>query len=186
MKIHLKFDIKTICESILKEQLDKMEISYQLIGFGEVNLKTILSDSKLQELSNTFNQYGIQIIENQKSAFVQKIKDAITEMIYSANGMINVKSSVYLSEKLNHSYGYIFNIFSEVTYTSVENYIIIQKIERVKQLLLINELTLTEIAYQLNYSSVSHLSTQFKNSTGLTPSAFQRIINKRSQNDTIN
>ena len=91
-----------------------------------------------------------------------------------------------MSEKLNHSYGYIFNIFSEVTYTSVENYIIIQKIERVKQLLLINELTLTEIAYQLNYSSVSHLSTQFKNSTGLTPSAFQRIINKRSQNDTIN
>ena len=178
MKIHLKFDFKTICEAILKEQLGNMGINYQILGFGEVNLKTVLSDVKLQELSIVFKQYGIEIIENQKSIIVQKVKDSITEMIASENGN-NLKSSVYLSDKLNQSYGYLSNIFSEVTYTSVENYIIIQKIEKVKQLLLINELSLTEIAYKLNYSSVSHLSTQFKNATGLTPSAFQRIINKR-------
>ena len=92
---------------------------------------------------------------------------------------INVKSSVYLSEKLGHSYGYLSNLFSEVTYTSVENFIIIQKIEYTKQLLLSTDLNLTEIAFKLNYSSVAHLSTQFKNNTGITPSAFQRIISKR-------
>lgn len=184
MKIHLNFDIKTICDTILREQLDKLDLEYEVVNFGEVNFKSILSDFKLQEVSTLFNQYGITIIENHKSVIVQKIKDTVNDMIYSKNGMNNVKSSVYLADKLNHSYGYISNIFSEVTYTSVENYIIIQKIERVKQLLLVNELSLTEIAYQLNYSSVSHLSTQFKNSTGLTPSSFQRIIKKRKENDS--
>ena len=95
--------------------------------------------------------------------------------------VIMVKSSVFLAEKLNHSYGYISNLFSEITYTSIENFIIIQKIEFAKQLLTINELNLTEIAFKLNYSSVAHLSTQFKNTTGITPSAFQRIITKRKE-----
>lgn len=109
---------------------------------------------------------------------VQKIKDTIVEMVHSPE-MVNVKSSVYLADKLNHSYGYISNLFSEVTYTSIENFIIIQKIELTKHLIIAGALSLTEIAYQLNYSSVAHLSTQFKNTTGITPSAFQRIITKR-------
>ena len=92
-----------------------------------------------------------------------------------------VKSSVYLTEKLNHSYGYLSNLFSEVTYTSIENFIIIQKIELAKSLILKSQLNLTEIAFKLNYSSVAHLSTQFKNTTGITPSAFQRIILKRKE-----
>ncbi|MNE76645.1 DNA-binding transcriptional regulator AraC [compost metagenome] len=94
----------------------------------------------------------------------------------------NYKSSVFLAEKLNHSYGYLSNVFSEVTYSSIENFIILQKIERAKQLIIINEMSLTEIAFLLNYSSVAHLSTQFKNTTGITPSAFQRIIKKRREN----
>lgn len=88
---------------------------------------------------------------------------------------------MYLAEKLNHSYGYISNLFSELTYTSIENYIILQKIEYTKQLIINNQLSLTEIAYKLNYSSVAHLSTQFKNTTGITPSAFQRIIKRRRE-----
>ena len=112
---------------------------------------------------------------------VQKIKDAIIELVYMDDNN-NFKSSVFLAEKLNHSYGYLSNVFSEVTYSSIENFIILQKIERAKQLMLVNEMSLTEIAFLLNYSSVAHLSTQFKNTTGITPSAFQRIIKKRREN----
>ncbi len=183
MKLFLKFDINNLCNTILQEQLDKFELKYDILGFGEINIKSTITDQKLTELNEAFSNYGIQVVENQKSIIVQKIKDTIVEMVHSESGLNNLKSSVYLSEKLNHSYGYISNLFSDVTYTSVENYIIIQKIERVKQLILINELTLTEIAYKLNYSSVAHLSTQFKNITGITPSAFQRIITKRRNNN---
>jgi len=102
-------------------------------------------------------------------------------MVYNSDTEVQVKSSVYLSEKLGHSYGYLSNLFSEVTYTSVENFIILQKIEYTKQLIINENKSLTEIAFQLNYSSVEHLSTQFKNTTGITPSAFQRIIAKRRE-----
>ena len=131
-------------------------------------------------LTEELKEYGIDIIENQKSVLVQKIKDTIIEMIHSPE-LVNVKSSVYLAEKLSHSYGYLSNLFSDVTYTSIENYIILQKIEYAKQLIVSSDLSLTEIAFQLNYSSVAHLSTQFKNVTGITPSAFQRIITKRRE-----
>ena len=100
-------------------------------------------------------------------------------MVFNEDVVINVKSSVYLADTLEHSYGYLSNLFSEVTYTSIENFIILQKIEFAKQLIIKQEFSLTEIAFRLNYSSVAHLSTQFKNTTGITPSAFQRIIAKR-------
>ena len=101
-------------------------------------------------------------------------------MVYAEEAP-NVKVSAYLVDKLNHSYSYLANLFSDITFTSIENYVIIQKIEFAKQLIVNNKLTLTEIAFRLNYSSVSHLSTQFKNTTGITPSSFQRIITKRRE-----
>ena len=110
---------------------------------------------------------------------IQRIKDAIVEMVYEKDKLPSVTISQYLSEKLNFSYGYITNIFSEYTYTSIENFIIIQKIERAKKLIIEDELTLTEVSYKLNYSSVAYLSSQFKKVTGLTPSAFKRIVDKR-------
>ena len=181
MKIFIKFDFNVVCRKVLEEKLIKHNIKYRILGFGEVDVLEKIDISVFSKLTEELKEYGIEIIENQKSVLVQKIKDTIVEMVHSESGLNNLKSSVYLSEKLNHSYGYISNLFSDVTYTSVENYIIIQKIERVKQLILINELTLTEIAYKLNYSSVAHLSTQFKNTTGITPSAYQRIILKRRE-----
>jgi AraC-like DNA-binding protein len=108
---------------------------------------------------------------------VQKIKDAIVELISSEG--ISVKASIYISEKLNHSYGYLSNLFSEITHTSIENFLIIRKIEFAKELIISKKLSFTEIAYRLNYSSVAHLSTQFKNTTGMTPSQFQKIISLR-------
>ena len=180
MKIFIKFDFNAVCRKVLEEKLIKHNIKYRILGFGEVDVLEKIDISVFSELTAELKEYGIDIIENQKSVLVQKIKDTIIEMIHSPE-LINVKSSVYLAEKLSHSYGYLSNLFSDVTYTSIENYIILQKIEYTKQLIVSSDLSLTEIAFQLNYSSVAHLSTQFKNVTGITPSAFQRIIIKRRE-----
>lgn len=182
MKLFIKFDINTVCSLFLKEKLEERRINYTPLGFGEIELDKNLTSEELDYMKNDLEPFGLEIVENQKSVLVQKIKDAIIEMVFMDENGNNLKSSVYLSEKLNHSYGYLSNIFSEVTYSSIENFIILQKIERAKHLIIINEMSLTEIAFLLNYSSVAHLSTQFKNTTGITPSAFQRIIKKRREN----
>ncbi|MDO7171930.1 helix-turn-helix domain-containing protein [Mariniflexile sp. AS56] len=179
MKLFIKFDFNAICKKVLETRLSELNIKYKILAFGEVELLEKVPTETYQLLTSSLDEYGIEIVENQKSILIQKIKDAIIDMVFNEDSTINVKSSVYLSEKLGHSYGYLSNLFSEVTYTSIENFIIIQKIEYTKQLLLSTDLSLTEIAFKLNYSSVAHLSTQFKNSTGITPSAFQRIITKR-------
>ncbi|ODS89286.1 AraC family transcriptional regulator [Chryseobacterium lacus] len=180
MKIYLKFDFNTICRKVLEDRLNDKNIKYRILSFGEVEFLDQISKEEQKALFGELNEYGIEIIENQKSALVQKIKDTIVDMVFSERD-VNVKASVYLAEKLNHSYGYLSNLFSEVTYTSIENFIILQKIEHSKQLIVNDKLTLTEIAYRLNYSSVAHLSTQFKNTTGITPSQFQKIISKRRE-----
>ena len=178
MKLYVKFDFTTICRNVLEEQLQHFNHKFRIPAFGEVEFLEPLLPQEMEELTAALQGYGIEVIENQKTALVQKIKDTITEMVFGEEAP-SVKASVYLAEKLNHSYGYLSNVFSEVTYTSIENYIIIQKIELAKQLIVNAKLSLTEIAFQLNYSSVAHLSTQFKNTTGITPSQFQRIIAKR-------
>lgn len=181
MKAFLKFDFNVLTKKILEQKLGEIGLNPVILSFGEVEFLENISTEKMKEMTVLLNEFGIEIIENQKSILVQKIKDTITEMVNSEEPL-SVKSSVYLTEKLNHSYGYLSNLFSEVTYTSIENFIIIQKIELAKNLIINNQLTLTEIAFKLNYSSVAHLSTQFKNITGITPSAFQRIIAKRRLN----
>lgn len=178
MKAFLKFDFNVVTKKLLEEKLEGLGVKFNIVGFGEIEFLETLKPEKMDEITLLLNSYGIEVIENQKSILVQKIKDLITEMVVQENNL-NVKSSVYLAEKLNHSYGYLSNLFSEVTYTSIENYIILQKIELAKQLIVNEKLSLTEIAYKLNYSSVAHLSTQFKNTTGITPTAFQRIIERR-------
>lgn len=179
MKVFIKFDFNKVCKIFLETKLDELKIKYKILGFGEVEFLEKFTSEQYDALNHSLNDHGIKIVENQKSILVQKIKDAIIDMVFNENTNVNVKSSVYLSGKLGHSYGYLSNLFSEVTFTSIENFMIIQKIEYSKQLLLSTDLTLTEIAFKLNYSSVAHLSMQFKNTTGITPSTFQRIIFKR-------
>ena len=180
MKAFLKFDYNQLTKNLLEDKLSNFGLKYNIIGFGEIEFLESVPDDKIDLLRNELGQYGITIIENQKSVLVQKIKDVIHEMVYAEEAP-NVKVSAYLVDKLNHSYSYLANLFSDITFTSIENYVIIQKIEFAKQLIVNNKLTLTEIAFRLNYSSVSHLSTQFKNTTGITPSSFQRIITKRRE-----
>jgi len=180
MKIFIKFDFNAICNKILEEKLEEAGLKYKIKGFGEVEFLENFSSKDQKDLAEKLNIYGMEIIENQKTVLVQKIKDTIVHMIRSEEP-VHVKASVYLSEKLGHSYGYISNVFSEVTYTSIENFIILQKIEYAKQLLVMEDFSLTDVANRLNYSSVAHLSTQFKNTTGITPSQFQKIVNKRRE-----
>ena len=179
MKVFVKFNFNTICNKVLEDKLNELDVKYRIIGFGEIEFLENLTDKQKQNLHILLNNYGIEVVENEKIILVQKIKDTIIEMVFNSDEVLNIKTSVYLAEKLKHSYGHLSNLFSEITYTSIENYIILQKIEYAKQLILTTNLSLTEIAFKLNYSSVAHLSTQFKNTTGITPSAFQRIISKR-------
>lgn len=181
MKLFIKFDFNAVCNALLKEQLEKLDVKHNVLGFGEVEFLETLTKEKKQELENHLSKYDIEIVEDQKSILVQKIKDTIIDMVYNSDTEVNIKSSAYLADKLEHSYGYLANLFSEITHSSIENFIIIQKIEYVKHLIINEDLSLTEIAFKLNYSSVAHLSTQFKNTTGITPSAFQRIIQKRKE-----
>lgn len=179
MKVYVKYDIHYAVTVIIKEKLEDMGIDYEFSGLGEIELVSDVTEDQLKELTSYLNKYGIDIVDNLKSTLVQKTKDVIREMIYKEEGLPTSKISSYIAERVNRSYGYLHNLFAENTYTSIGNYIIMQKIERAKQLIMEGELTLTEISYKLSYSSVAHLSYQFKKTTGLTPSAFQRIIKRR-------
>jgi AraC-like DNA-binding protein len=179
MKLYLKYDGIVACRVILQEQLERLDIKHKLLDLGEIEISDSVSEESFTQLKTSLNRYSIFIVDNEKSQLIQKIKDSIVEMIYENDKLPAFTISHYLSEKLNFSYGYLTNIFSENTYSSIENFVIIQKIERAKKLIIEDQLTLTEVSYKLNYSSVAYLSSQFKKVTGLTPSAFKRIVDKR-------
>tara|TARA_R110002073_G_scaffold72537_1_gene177090 strand:+ start:53186 stop:53743 length:558 start_codon:yes stop_codon:yes gene_type:complete len=178
MKIYVTFDINSTRNAILKEQLDKLGVDYTIEASNEINFNEKLTTDQESLLAESFIKYGITIIDNQKSELVQRIKDSINEMLEDDEASL-YKVSSYLADKLNYSYAYLSNFFSENTYTSIENFVILKKVDYAKELIANTDLTLTEIAYRLNYSSVAHLSGQFKKTTGLTPSVFQKIIKKR-------
>ena len=179
MKIYIKYDINVACRTIVQEQLAKLGIAYDLQELGEIQIAQIVPPEVLSELQVNLKRYGIDILNDQKSQLIQRIKNTIIDMI-SQDKLPASKISLYLAEKMNMNYSYISTLFSEYTHSSIENYIILQKIERAKKLLL-QELSLTEISYMLNYSSVAHLSGQFKKTTGLSPSVFKKIINGRKR-----
>jgi len=184
MKLFIKYNINKTCKLLLQERLDKLPFSCEVIGFGEIEIKKTISDEQHNQLTAVLQKYGVEIMDNRINTFVQKTKDTVIEMICLEEKLPASKISVYLVKKLNYSYNYITKLFSEVTFTSLENFIIIQKIERVKQLIIADELTLAQISNKLSYSSSAHLSGQFKKITGITPTAFQRIIKKRRLNNT--
>jgi len=179
MKLHVKYDSVTICKVVLQEQLEKLGIPFEMTSLGEVEIKKEVTSAQHKEINEALKKYSIEILDDQKVIFVQRIKDTIVELVNSDEKLSSAKFSDYLARKLNHSYSHISKLFSDVTYTSIETFIILQKIERAKQLIISGHLTLTEVAWQLNYSSVQHLSNQFKKTTGITPTVFQRIIKMR-------
>jgi len=179
MKIYIKYDINVACRTIVQEQMTKLGIEYDFQDLGEIQILEVIPPEVLSELQANLKRYGIDILNDQKSQLIQRIKNTIIDMI-NQDKLPASKISLYLAEKMKMNYSYISTLFSEYTHSSIENFIILQKIERAKKLLL-QELSLTEISYMLNYSSVAHLSGQFKKTTGLSPSVFKKIIDGRKR-----
>lgn len=179
MKLNYNYDGNIACRTILQDELEKLNISYKILELGQIEINDSLTEEIFDALQIALDRYAIRLVDNPKGQLIQKIKDAIVEIVYDREKFPNTTISQYLSDKLNYRYGYMTNVFSEYTHTSIENFIIIQKIERAKKLIIEGKLSLTEIAFELNYSSVAYLSTQFKKVTGLTPSMFKRVVDRR-------
>tara|TARA_R110002049_G_scaffold25566_2_gene89728 strand:- start:662 stop:1201 length:540 start_codon:yes stop_codon:yes gene_type:complete len=170
------------CKMLVKEELKKLGLNYVIVDLGMVEILEDISKEQREKLRKNLLQSGLELLEDKKNILVEKIKSIIVEMIHYEDEIPNVNDSDYISEKLGYDYTYLSNIFSEVKGTTIQQYIIKHKIERVKELLLYDELTLTEISQKLHYSSVAHLSNQFKKVTGLTPTYFKEMKKKREKN----
>jgi AraC-like DNA-binding protein len=175
MKIHIKYMVSLRCKMAVKEELDKLKLKHTSIELGEVNLKKNITGDDREFLRKGLIKKGLELIDDKKSLLIEKTKTTIIELIHYSEENPKINYSDYISEKLDYNYNHLSSLFSEVTGTTIVNYIIINKIERVKELLLYDELTLTEISLLMEYSSVAHLSHQFKKITGLTPTYFKKI-----------
>jgi len=164
---------------IVKDALEKMHLHFTIIELGEVEIVEDLSLEQKQMLQMVLLKSGLDLMEDKKSMLIEKIKNIVVEMIHYSDEPPLLNFSAFLSKKLNYDYNYLSNLFSEVKGTTIEHFIISHKIERAKELLIYNELTLTQIAEKLHYSNVAHLSSQFKKVTGLTPSFFKKMKHKR-------
>jgi AraC-like DNA-binding protein len=162
----------------VKSELDKLGLHYNVVELGEVDVMEDITAEQLYQLKTALLESGLELMDDNKAILIEKIKASITEMVFKAEELPKINFSEYLCTKLNHDYTYLANLFSEVTGITIEHYIIAYKLERVKEMLIYDELNLTEISYRLNYSSVAHLSNQFKKVTGLTPTFFMELKHK--------
>ncbi len=167
------------CKVVVKETLEELGIAYRKVELGEIDTKEDITDEEKQELNNKIKKVGLELLEKKQGMLIEKIRQVIVDYVYNSDEKPNIKFSVLLSKELNHSYTYLANFFSEIEATTIEQYIIALKIERAKELIIFGEDNLSEIAYKLHYSSVAHLSSQFKKVTGLSPSHFKTLKEKR-------
>ena len=170
------------CKMMVKEELKKLGLHFVLVDLGMVEILEDITQAQFDVLKENLAISGLELLDDKKTILIERIKNVIVEMVHYTDEIPKVNYSDYISEKLHHDYTYLSNIFSEVKGITIQQFIINHKIERVKELLLYDDLNLTEIAYLLNYSSVAHLSNQFKKVTGLTPYYFKQLKHKRSKN----
>jgi YesN/AraC family two-component response regulator len=167
------------CKMVVKDELTKLGLKYSSVDLGEAELLESITPVQVDQLRIALLKSGLELMDDKKSVLIQKIKTIIIELVHYSEEPLVINLSDHLSQNLHHDYTYLANLFSEVQGTTIEKFYISHKIERVKEFLVYNELTLTEIAYKMHYSSVAHLCTQFKKVTGLTPSHFKALKNKR-------
>lgn len=163
----------------VKEELKKLGLHFIVVDLGEIEIMENISIEVREQLRLQLHNSGLELMDDKKAILIEKIKNVIVEMVHYSDEMIKTNFSDYLSQKLNHDYTYMSNLFSEVQGSTIEHFIILHKIERIKEYIIYDELTISEIAWKLNYSSVSHLSNQFKKVTGLTPTHFRQLKDKR-------
>jgi AraC-like DNA-binding protein len=167
---------------MVKEELKKLGLEYVFVELGTIEVLEDITELQREQLKENLLRSGLELLDDKRAILIEKIKNVITEMIHYSDEVPDVNYSDYISKKLDYDYTYLANIFSEVKGITIQQFIIIHKIERVKELLLYDELNLTEIAWKLHYSSVAHLSNQFKKVTGLTPSFYKKLKQKRDGN----
>ena len=182
MKLYIKYMVSLRCKMMVKEELVKLGLHYIIVDLGMVDILEDITKQQHQQLKENLLKSGLELLDDKRSILIEKIKNLIIEMIHYSDDLPKINYSDYISEKLNYDYTYLSNIFSEVKGITIQQFIIIHKIEKVKELLLYDELNLTEISYKLHYSSVAHLSNQFKKITGLSPSFYKQLKQKRQQN----
>jgi AraC-like DNA-binding protein len=171
--------VSNCCRETVKAQLNKFGLHYSVLELGQVEFKDDIPPDVLKDLGKALLIVGFELMDDQKTILIEKIRNIVIEMIQDSEELPKINYSEYISSKLDYDYTYLSNLFSEVTGTTIMNYIIAHKVEKIKELLLYNELTLTQISYQLSYSSVAHLSAQFKKVTGLTPTYYKQLRHKK-------
>lgn len=169
------------CKAAVKEVLKKLNLHFIMVDLGEIDIMETLTPLQRIELKSELQKSGLELMDDKRAILIEKIKNAVVEMVHHTDEMIKVNFSDYLAEKLNHDYTYLANLFSETQGTTIEQFVISHKVERIKELIIYGELNITEIAWKMNYSSVAHLSNQFKKVTGLTPTHFKQLKDKRRQ-----
>jgi AraC-like DNA-binding protein len=179
LKLYIKNMVCIRCKMVVKEELKKLGLQYTVVELGEADILEDISGEQQEQFKTALLKAGLELMDDKKSVLIQKIKNVIVELVHYSDEPLTINLSDHLSQQLDHNYTYLANLFSEVQGTTIEKFYITHKIERVKELLVYNELNLTEIAYQMHYSSVAHLSAQFKKVTGLTPSHFKKLKDKR-------
>jgi len=179
LKLYIKYMVSTRCKMAVKDALRELGLHFILVDLGEVDIMENISTEQRELLKVALLDSGLELMDDKRAVLIEKIKNAIVEMVHHNDELIKVNFSEYLSEKLNHDYTYLANLFSEVQGTTIEQFIISHKVERIKELIIYDELNITEIAWKMNYSSVAHLSNQFKKVTGLSPSHFKQLKEKR-------
>lgn len=175
MKLFIKYMVSNRCKMAVKEELNKLGLHFIVVDLGEVEIMEDLTVEQHDELKSSLLNSGLELMDDKRSILIEKIKNVITEMIHYSDEAMKVNYSDFISEKLGYDYTYLSNLFSMVKGITIQQFIIIHKIEMVKELLRYDELNLTEISYKLHYSSVAHLSNQFKKITGLSPSQFKQL-----------
>jgi AraC-like DNA-binding protein len=171
--------VSTRCKMAVRDVLKKMNLHFVLVELGEVDIMEQITPEQREKIRVELKKTGLELMDAKKDILIEKIKNAVIEMVHYTEAQQVKNFSAHLAEKLNYDYTYLANLFSETTGTTIEHFIINHKIERVKELLVYGEHSLTEISYMLHYSSVAHLSNQFKKVTGLTPTFFKNLKDKR-------
>jgi AraC-like DNA-binding protein len=167
------------CKIAVKEELKKLRLHFIVVDLGEIEIMENISVEQREQLKMALLNTGLELMDDKRAVLIERIKNVIIEMVHHTNEEVKTNFSDFLSKKLNHDYTYLANLFSEVQGTTIEHFIISHKIERIKELIIYDELSISEIAWKMNYSSVAHLSNQFKKVTGLSPSHFKKMKDKR-------
>ena len=179
LKLYIKYMVSNRCKIMVKEELKKLGLHFMVVDLGEVEIMEEITAEQRAELQDALLESGLELMDDKRAILIEKIKNVIIDMVHHSEEVVKTNFSEYLTSKLDYDYTYLANLFSEVQGTTIAQFLISHKVERIKELIIYDELSISEIAWKMNYSSVAHLSNQFKKVTGLTPSHFRQLKDKR-------